>query len=63
MLLAWLAAIPDELIRARPVLSVGYAWELLNGGEFEGAEVWLQAAEQWLDKSSTHTQSTELMRE
>lgn len=48
-LLQWLAAIPDELIRARPVLSVGYAWELLNGGEFERAEIRLCDAERWLE--------------
>ncbi|MEZ4863461.1 MAG: LuxR C-terminal-related transcriptional regulator [Caldilineaceae bacterium] len=62
-LLAWLAAIPEELIRARPMLSVGYAWELLNGGEFEGAEVWLRAAERWLDGSSTQAQSAAFAHE
>ena len=28
-LLGWLKALPDELVRCRPVLSVGYAWALL----------------------------------
>lgn len=59
-LLAWLAAIPDELIRARPVLSIGYAWELLNGGEFERAEVWLEATERWLHNANMRTQSATL---
>ncbi|MEZ4656657.1 MAG: LuxR C-terminal-related transcriptional regulator [Caldilineaceae bacterium] len=44
----WMQALPDEVIRARPVLSVGYAWELLDIGEFDGADVRLRDAEQWL---------------
>lgn len=48
-LIGWLTVIPDNMIRARPVLSVGYAWELLNGSQFEEAERWLRQAEQWMD--------------
>ena len=33
----------------RPVLSVGYAWALLDGGELETSEARLQDAERWLD--------------
>ena len=33
----WLEIIPDELVRVRPVLSVGFAGALLTGGELEGA--------------------------
>ena len=47
--LGWVKALPDELIRARPVLSVGYAWALLDGGELEASEARLQDAERWLD--------------
>ncbi len=47
--LGWVRAIPDELIRRRPVLSVGYAWALLAGGELEASEARLQDAERWLD--------------
>ena len=36
--LGWVKALPDGLIRARPVLSVGYAWALLDGGELEASE-------------------------
>lgn len=32
--LGWARALPDATIRNRPVLSVGYAWALLDGGEF-----------------------------
>ena len=46
---AWVKALPDELIRARPVLCVGYAWALLNGGELEASEARLRDAERWLD--------------
>src|SRR6266571_1333231 len=45
----WLQALPDELIRVRPVLSVGFAGALLAGGELEGVEVRLRDAERWLD--------------
>jgi LuxR family maltose regulon positive regulatory protein len=47
--LGWLKALPDDLIRTRPVLSVGYAWALLDGGELEASEAHLQEAERWLN--------------
>jgi LuxR family maltose regulon positive regulatory protein len=47
--LGWATALPDELVCARPVLSVGYAWALLNGGELEAGEARLRDAEGWLD--------------
>jgi LuxR family maltose regulon positive regulatory protein len=50
--LGWAKALPDKLIRARPVLSVGYAWALLDGGEMEACESWLRDAEQWLDTAA-----------
>ncbi len=49
--LRWVKAIPEELVRVRPVLSVDYAWAFLNGGELEAAEARLYDAEQWLDTS------------
>ncbi|MFC2025587.1 hypothetical protein ACFLUC_00150 [Chloroflexota bacterium] len=48
----WAKALPDELVRARPVLSVGYAWALLDYGELEASEVRLRDAERWLDISA-----------
>ncbi len=51
--LAWMKALPDELIRARPVLSVGYAWALLDVGEMEAAEARLQDAERWLETAES----------
>ena len=48
--LSWVKALPDEPVRARPVLSVAYALALLDGGELEAAETRLQEAERWLDR-------------
>ena len=50
--LGWVKALPDELVRARPVLSVGYAWALLIGGELEACEARLRDAERWLDTTA-----------
>ena len=41
--------LPDDLIRVHPVLCLGYAWALLNGGELEASESWLRDAERWID--------------
>ncbi len=53
--LGWVKALPDALIRTRPVLSVGYAWALLDGGELESSEARLQDAERWLDMPTDET--------
>jgi LuxR family maltose regulon positive regulatory protein len=53
--LGWVKALPDVLIRTRPVLSVGYAWALLDGGELEASESRLQDAERWLDMPTDKT--------
>ena len=47
--LGWAKSLPDDLVRARPVLSVDYAWAYLNDGELDKAESRLQDAERWLD--------------
>ena len=49
MVRGWLEAIPDEVVRVRPVLSVGFAGALLSVGELEGVESRLRDAERWLD--------------
>ena len=51
-LLGWLKALPDELVRARPVLSVAYAHVLLDRGEVDGVEARLRDAEWWLDTTA-----------
>ena len=50
--LNWVKALPDELVRARPVLSVGYSWALLDTGELEAAESRLRDAELWLNPAA-----------
>jgi LuxR family transcriptional regulator, maltose regulon positive regulatory protein len=51
--LGWVKTLPDELVRARPVLSVWYAFALLGIGEMEGAEARLKDAERWLEPADT----------
>jgi LuxR family maltose regulon positive regulatory protein len=50
--LGWLKALPDELVRLRPVLSVDYAYALFGGGELEDVEARLRDAEWWLDTTA-----------
>ena len=49
---AWLEELPDDVIRVRPVLSVGFAGALLTAGELEGVEGRLRDAERWLDPAT-----------
>jgi LuxR family transcriptional regulator, maltose regulon positive regulatory protein len=51
-MLGWLKALPDELLRCRPVLGVHYAGALLLGGQLEGVEARLRDAERWLDATA-----------
>jgi len=54
----WVQALPAELVRVRPVLSVYYAFGLLPA-ELDAAEACLQDAERWLD---TTTETSEQAR-
>jgi LuxR family maltose regulon positive regulatory protein len=45
----WVEAIPDELVRDRPVLAVGFIGALMAGGEFDGIEERLGAVERRLE--------------
>jgi LuxR family transcriptional regulator, maltose regulon positive regulatory protein len=47
----WLEALPDDVIRVRPVLSVGYAGALMVSGQVEGVEARLRDAERWLTQT------------
>ena len=47
-LLSWFQALPDEVLRHRPVLSVHYAGTLLQNGQLDGVETRLRDAERWL---------------
>jgi LuxR family maltose regulon positive regulatory protein len=57
--LGWVQALPDELVRARPVLSVAYAQALLNAGKLEAAEARLLDAEQWLEPTTDMSERPE----
>src|SRR5438105_7005612 len=52
-LLEWLKLVPDDLIRARPVLSTYYAFALLGMGEMDNAGDRLRDAELWLEASQS----------
>jgi LuxR family transcriptional regulator, maltose regulon positive regulatory protein len=51
-MLGWLKALPDELVRLRPVLSTEYALASMSCGENESVEFRLRDAEQWLDTTT-----------
>jgi len=51
MWLGWAGALPDVLIRTRPVLSVCYAYALLGRGEMAAAEARLTDAERSLESA------------
>jgi LuxR family transcriptional regulator, maltose regulon positive regulatory protein len=46
--LKYVKAIPEKMIKIRPVLSVGYAWALMNIGDLMGSEGRLRDAENML---------------
>jgi LuxR family maltose regulon positive regulatory protein len=41
----WLAALPADLVRRRPLLALFAGWSRLSEGDFDGVEAWLDAAE------------------
>lgn len=60
--LSWAKQLPDDIVYLRPVLSVGYAWALLNQGEFETMEAYLKDAETHLDATPINTESAASLR-
>ncbi len=49
-LLGWLKALPDEVVRVRPMLCFGYAFSSMSCGENESMESRLRDAEHWLNR-------------
>ena len=45
----WLEALPEEVFRLRPVLSLGFVGALLSTGATDGVEPRLRDAERWVD--------------
>ena len=56
--LGWVKALPNELVRARPVVSVGYGWALLSVGELEASEARLRDAERWLEPADKQVENS-----
>ncbi|MDX6327559.1 MAG: hypothetical protein QOK15_3913, partial [Nocardioidaceae bacterium] len=46
-----LRAVPEEVLRRRPMLTTHYAWVRLSEGDVDSAEEWLDAAEVLLDSA------------
>jgi len=59
LLLECLDALPNEMIRSRPRLSIFYAWALLRGIRFEDVESRLDDAEQRLSLNDTENKAPE----
>ena len=49
----WLAALPDDVVRRRPLLALHRGWSCLSEGDVDGVETWLDAAEAGLDAPGT----------
>ena len=56
--LGWVKRLPEELVHARPVLNVWYAYVLLGSGEMEAAESRFKDAERWLESADTLSAET-----
>ena len=54
----WLAALPDDVLRRRPLLATGMSWSRLTVGDVDGAEAWLAAAEAGVGRTSPSTVPT-----
>ncbi len=57
--LRWVEAIPDEVVRSRPLLSAGYGWSLIDFGDLEGADLRLRDAERWLDSTAARNHQSD----
>jgi len=45
----WLRALPDDVVRGRPLLAAFLAWARLSEGDLGGAQLWLDDAERALE--------------
>ena len=51
----WLVALPDDVVRRRPLLATFVGWSRLSEGDLDGVEAWLDAAEAGLDTTPPST--------
>ena len=56
-LAAWLAALPEPVVRARPLLCLAQAWLLIHRVELGPAAAWVEAAAQALPAADRDTRS------
>jgi len=42
----WLSALPEEIVRVRPILGLTFAWGLCGKGRYQLSEAWLSAVEE-----------------
>jgi LuxR family maltose regulon positive regulatory protein len=57
----WLEALPEELLRRRPVLAIGYVGSLMSRGELEGVQERLDAVERLLDEQDAGAPSADVV--
>ena len=51
----WLVALPEDVLRGRPLLATFVGWSRLSEGDVNGVESWLDAAEAGLDTTRPST--------
>ena len=56
----WLEALPDDVVRRRPLLALYAGWSRLSAGDIDGVEPWLGAAEAALELSPSTTPTADL---
>lgn len=49
--LGWIKELPDEIVCSRPVLSLGFAWALMNAGKLDDAGARLNDVDRWLEST------------
>jgi LuxR family maltose regulon positive regulatory protein len=54
----WLAELPEDVVRKRPLLATFMGWSRLSEGDFDGVDAWLQTAEAVLDGTVPSTAAT-----
>ncbi len=55
----WLVALPEDVVRRRPLLATFMGWSRLSEGDFDGVEAWLDTAGAGLDTMPPLTTPTE----